>query len=123
MSKTFRLASAMLIMLMAACQSKPAPIVVGTALPSTPTALPLTGYRPLQINDRVEGAKIGYLYTLPSPEQPAVTHRRKYVETGEHSSRAEVDTYIRELAQNPEAFAFDEASLTAEPAAVASTDG
>ena len=113
MSKTFRLASAMLIMLMAACQSKPAPIVVGTALPSTPTALPLTGYRPLQINDRVEGAKIGYLYTLPSPEQPAVTlafgENMLELVSVKPQLRDGLLAYIRELAQEPRSvYAFDE---------------
>lgn len=113
MSKTFRLVSAMLIMFAAACQSNPAPIVAGTTLPSTPTARPLTGYRPLQNNDLVEGAKIGYLYTLPSPEQPAVTlafgENMLELVSVKPQLRDGLVAYIRELAKEPRSvYAFDE---------------
>jgi hypothetical protein len=113
MSKTFRLVSTMLIMSVAACQSNPAPIVAGTTLASTPTARPLTGYRPLQNNDLLEGAKIGYLYTLPSPEQPAVTlafgENMLELVSIKPELRDGLLAYIRDLVQEPRSvYAFDE---------------
>lgn len=113
MRKTRVLFSIILSCMIAACRPTPTPIPAPTAAPPTPTPLPPSAYRPIQINDMVEDAKIGYLYTLPSPEQPAVT-----LAFGEGMLELVsikpglldgLLAYIRELAQEPRSiYAFDE---------------
>ena len=113
MRKTILLLNVVLIC--AACAS-PRPTVAPTAQPTAtlpPASATFTAYRPIQINDMIEGAKIGYQYVLPSPDKPAVT-----LAFGEGmlelvSIKPELKdgllAYIQELAQEPRSvYAFDE---------------
>jgi len=96
-----------------ACRPTPAPILAPTAAPPTPSPLPPGAYRPIQINDVIEGAKIGYQYALPSPDQPVVVIAFGAGMLELLSVKQELATglvaYIQELAQEPKSiYAFDE---------------
>jgi len=108
-----------LIAVLALCVACAAPKPTVTPVPpspATPTPLPaLAGaYKPIQLNDVIEGAKIGYQYVLPSPDKPTVV-----VAFGEgmlelvsvkQSLQNSLVEYIRELSREPrQVYAFDEA--------------
>jgi hypothetical protein len=97
----------------AACRPTPAPTLVPTAALPTPTPLPLSAYRPIQNNDLIEGAKIGYQYALPSPDKPVVViafgEGMLELVSVKQELAAGLVAYIQELAQEPRSiYAFDE---------------
>ena len=101
------------VALLPACASPtPAPMVQPTATLMSNIISP-SGYRPVQMGDMIEGAKIGYQYILPSPERPVLV-----VALGEgmlelvsikQPLQAGLIAYIQALAQEPRSlYAFDE---------------
>jgi hypothetical protein len=50
----------------------PTPAPGSTTLVGQPTITALSGFRPLQTGDEIEGATIGYQFILPSQDRPAV---------------------------------------------------
>lgn len=107
-----------ILALCAACTS-PKPTATPTT-PIPPTVTP-SGYHPVQPGDIVEGAKIGYEYILPSPEQPIVViafgEQMLELVGVKQELKAGLLAYIQELVQGPKSvYVFDEADPSqAEP--------
>ncbi len=111
------------VALSSACASPtPAPTVQPTATLISNIISP-SGYRPVQTGDVIEGAKIGYQYIIPSPEQPVVVvafgERMVELVSVKQELKAGLVAYIQELVKEPRSiYAFDEsdpAHVEAEP--------
>jgi len=100
------------VVLAAACASPtPAPTVQPTATLIS-NIVSLSGYRPVQTGDVIEGAKIGYQYILPSPERPVVVafgEGMLELVSVKQQLQAGLIAYIQELVKEQRTlYAFDE---------------
>ena len=113
--KTFLIAFMLIGVLLDSCGTP-----VPTAAPPKPTDVPhgpptvvtSTGYRPLQINDVVEGQPIGYQYLVPTPDQPAVDIAFGINLLQLNSLKPELTSdlvsYIKDLGKYKDVLGFDE---------------
>ncbi len=111
MQKIILFASLLTAVWLAGCGT-PVPTLAPTATPLSSIMLP-GNYRPLQLGDMVEGAKIGYQYIVPSEQQPvgvvAFSEGLVQLVSIKPELRDGLTAYLSEIAKNPKnILAFDE---------------
>jgi hypothetical protein len=91
----------------------PTPALGSTTLVGQPTITTLSGYRPLQSGDEIEGATIGYQFILPSQDRAAVVlafspYLLHFVSLNPDLSGGVVP-FMASLPKDKSIYAFDEA--------------